>query len=489
MNKDKKYNLLIFSILILGICALFYVQFATPTLYDADGYLHIRMARFLRDFGPRYNFHWARYSVFAEHFADKDFLYHVSLIPFTYFKDIFFGAKLAAAIFASFLFIVFYLIFRVYLDKLILPFGLLAFFFSDLFLQAVSMPRPISIVILVGLVSVYLTIKRRYLWIYLIALFYSLVHVTAFLLIFYAFIVKIIRYIDNREFCVKTIIFGFLGILTGFIIHPNFPNNLYVFYLNSVLFPIYTIKTGVLEIGAEMFPINTRDYLLSYPVIIIGIILFVFTSIYRRPKTRFETKAFLALSTVYFVLSFICQRYIVHGYPFMLLAFTSYISDSVKDRELEATKKVKTILLIVIVLLGINTYKAVRYNALVTRIYNTHYEQVGKWMEKNIPEGELVFHSNWSDGQYFIGLNPKNDYFVAIDPIYMYEWNHELYQLYRDVSFGRTSDPYTILKNTFKVRYGYIGKNYFTGLINQIRQDTRFKILAEDNFGVIFKLI
>jgi hypothetical protein len=110
-------------------------------------------------------------------------------------------------------------------------------------------------------------------------------------------------------------------------------------------------------------------------------------------------------------------------------------------------------------------------------------------MEKIIPEGELIFHANWSDSQYLIGLNPKDDYFVTLDPVYMYNKTPELYKLYRDVAFGRLKDPYPALKDTFKARYGYAGKNFFNGLIEQIRKDSRFTILAEDNFGVIFKLM
>ena len=83
---------------------------------------------------------------------------------------------------------------------------------------------------------------------------------------------------------------------------------------------------------------------------------------------------------------------------------------------------------------------------------------------------------------------PDNDYFVTFDPIYMLYYNRQLYNLYRDVSFGRTKDPYEILKNTFKVNYGYAGKNFFGGLIEQVRGDSRFKILGEDQLGVVFKL-
>ena len=112
----------------------------------------------------------------------------------------------------------------------------------------------------------------------------------------------------------------------------------------------------------------------------------------------------------------------------------------------------------------------------------------GNWMKRNIPAGEVIFHANWSDSQYFIGLNPKDDYFVTLDPIYMYYWHPDKYQLYRNIAFGSTDDPYSLLKNEFSVNYGYAGKDYFSGLINQIRQDQRFEVLAEDGMGVIFKL-
>ena len=483
-----KYNLLIALILILGVCAIFYAQFLTPTLYDADGYLHIRMAEFLRDMGPRYNFHWARYSTFSDHFSDKDFLYHLFLIPFTFFKDIFLGVKFASVIFASLLFFTFYLILKKHSNKTILPFFLLAFFFSDMFLEKISAPRPLTIVILITLLAIHFIIKRQYFWVFFIGVFYSLIHVTSPLLIFYAFIVEAVRYFDKKEFYPKNILFAFLGVLAGFLIHPNFPNNFMVFYLNSVLVPLYTMTTGVLELGAEFFPLNTREYLLGYPVIIIGLVLLIYAAISKRPKARFETNVFLALALFFFVLSFICRRYLGHGYLIMLIAFSSYFSDCMEPKK-KVNKIALVLVCILIALLGFNSFKSARYNAFVARVINGHYEQVGRWMAKNIPEGELIFHANWSDSQYFIGLNPKDDYFVTLDPVYMYYWDPNLYKLYRDVAFGRATDPYTLLKDAFKVKYGYASKNYFNGLIEQIRKDSRFIILAEDNFGVIFKLI
>lgn len=472
--------------LILGICVIFYIQFLTPTLYGADGYLHIRMAEFLRDLGPRYDFHWARYSTFSTNFSDKDFLFHLILIPFTFFKDIFFGAKTAAALFASFLLLAYYLLLKKYVHRALVPFFLAIFFLSDMFLETISRPRPISLVILATLVSIHLMIRKRYCLLFLLAVLYSLGHVTSPLIILYAVIVEIVRYIEKKEFYSKNIIAAFSGVLIGFLIHPDFPNNFMVFYLNSILVPLYTIKTGVLELGAEFFPLNTRQFLLGYPAVIAGLILLIFVSLTKRPKPRFETNVFLTMSAVFFVLSFICRRYLQHGYLIMLIALGSYFSDAMQNKAL--TKKIIALAMITITVLGFNSYKAVRYNALVSRILNTHYEQFGNWMKDNIPRGELIFHANWSDSQYFIGINPDNDYFVTLDPVYMYYRDPELYSLYRNAAFGRLRDPYAALKDTFHVRYGYVSKNYFSGLVNQIRLDRRFTILKEDNLGIIFKL-
>ncbi|MBU1887641.1 MAG: hypothetical protein KKB46_00390, partial [Candidatus Omnitrophica bacterium] len=216
-----KSSLITISMLILGICVIFYIQFLTPTLYGADGYLHIRMAEFLRDLGPRYDFHWARYSTFSTHFSDKDFLFHLILVPFTFFKDIFFGAKTAAALFASFLLLAYYLLLKKYVHKSLVPFFLAIFFLSDMFLETISRPRPISLVILVTLVSIHLMIKKRYCLLFLLAVLYSLGHVTSPLIILYAVIVEIVRYIEKKEFYSKNIIAAFSGVLIGFLIHPD----------------------------------------------------------------------------------------------------------------------------------------------------------------------------------------------------------------------------------------------------------------------------
>lgn len=484
----RKINFAVISILILGIGAIFGVQFLIPTLYDADSYLHIRMAEFLREMGPHYDFHWARFSVFAEHFSDKDFLFHVFLIPFTFFNDIFFGAKFAAVIFAGLLFLAFYRVLRNYSDKALLPFFLLSFFLPSYFLFVISLTRPIAIVILFTILSLHFLIKKRSLPVFFLALLCSLTHVTGPLMIFYALVVETVRYGDKKEFYSKSVLAAFLGVLAGFLIHPNFPNNFYISYLNGVLVPIYVITGEISENAWELLSYTPIEYLLRFPLVVIGVILIALTFFLKKPKIRFATKVFLALGGVYLALSFVSRRCLPHGYLIILIAFASYFSDFMTGRKYMRKALVIAYICAAIIFVG-STVPTICRDALYTNAWNIHYERVGKWMAKNIPEGEVIFHAEWSDSQRFIGLNPKNDYLVTLDPVYMYKWNPELYKVYNAVSMGETSDPYVILRDTFKVKYGYAGIFFNKEFIKQIENDSRFRVRARDSFGIVFELI
>jgi len=491
-----RYPIILVLVLVLGITAIVSAQFSIPTLFGADGYLHMRMAQFIREKGLRYNFHWARYSTFAKNFADKDLLFHILLIPFTFLPNMILAAKISACILAIFLFLVFLWTLKRYcLTPMLAPAFLVMFLSSAPYLQAISQPRNMVLVIALTLLFIHFLIQKNQWALFIITILYTLSHVSSPYLLVFAGLCEWARFVNERQFawrCLRTVA---LGLVLGFLIHPNFPNNLLAFYLNGILVPIFALKWG-LELGAEFFPLNTRDFVLDYPFIIMGVLLLIALGISQKRKIKTATAMWLAVTGFFFVFSFFSQRYITHGYPLMLVSLASYISDWWRsDERLPFLRKnrilgfgLATGVVLLLALVSVRTYREFRKLALVDATYNRHFEAVGQWMAQNIPAGEVIFHSNWSDSQYFIGLNPQDDYFVTFDPIYMYYWDSKKYNLYRDIAFGRSQDPYTLLRDEFACRYGYVGKNYFSGLINQIRPDSRFEVMAEDGLGLIFKL-
>jgi hypothetical protein len=351
------------------------------------------------------------------------------------------------------------------------------------------------IVIALTILGIHFLIEEKYWPVFIITFAYCLAHVSGPYMFLYAILTELTRFLNSRKFNFKSLVVAGTAIVVAYLAHPNFPNNILVFYLNSIMVPVYSVKWG-LELGAEFFPISTRDYFLSYPFLVLSIILISLIAVFLRPKATLRTQVFLLHSAVFFIFSFLSQRYIAHGYPLMLLSLSSYIQDYSKENaeqpEISNLKPLfypGMILLCILVLFsGISAYNNLRQFALVNRVYDSHYESVGEFFKQHIPKNELIFHANWSDSQYFIGIDPDKDYFVTFDPIYMVYYDRQLYNLYREVSFGRAKDPYDVLKYTFRVNYGYAGKNFFGGLIEQIRQDKRFKILGEDVLGVVFKL-
>lgn len=483
------------AVLLAGIVLLAAAQFSVPTLFGADGYLHIRMASFLRESGIHYDFHWARFSIFSGRFADKDFLYHAAMIPFTFFENIFFGAKIAAVAGAAALFIGFYLMIRKYCLPEIIPGFLAMFLLSSGFLQALSRPRPMVVMILLTLIFIHLVIRRAHRGLFMISAVYALTHVSSPLLVVFVLIAEAVRRVSEGLFDGRSVAAVFLGVLTGFLLHPNFPNNFLVFYLNGVLVPLFALKWG-LELGAEFFPLDTREFVLGYPWIFIALAVGGIAAMSRQVAARTSTRIWMVFAGLFFLGSFFSRRYIVHSYPVILIAAGSYVTDWWQSAERLVFVRRRPwarwlawgCCLALFVLSGCSTYRRFQAVRQTERAYNTHYEEVGRWIDANIPPGEVVFHANWSDSQYFIGLSPEHDYFVTLDPIYMYYWDAEKYRLYRDIAFGRHPDPYTALRSAFGVTYGYAGKNYFNGLIEQIRRDPRFTIMAENQDAAVFRL-
>lgn len=438
---------------------LYFVQFSIPQIIGADGYLHWSMR------GVSQGLPQAKFSWFANYFSDKDFVYHLILLPFS-------SPKFAA----WFMNTVFVFVFAFVAQKIAGPvaggvavFGLL---FSSQFLRDISELRPVVLAMALSVVGMWAIVNKKNWLAGIIALIYGMTHLSGYMMIMMA--VMVMNW--------STLVFVCIGWLLSFFIHPNFPHNIYYFYLNGLLVPWYAAKTGILELGAEFFPIDTQQLLSYFPLLIPGLLGGVYLWI-NKIKNSILSKQIFLIWAVYLFLGLVSRKNLTLGYPFFLLWLASILKD-----------KTLTIIgfFVSFILLSygaLTTFQNTQQSLRSESIYNSHFEQVANWLKINVPVGETVFHTNWSDSQYLIGLDPKHNFIVTLDPIYMYSWNPDLYRKYREISFGNSEKPYEDIKKYFGAKYGYAGKNYFGGLINQIRGDkVHFTILAEDYLGVIFRL-
>ena len=119
---------------------------------------------------------------------------------------------------------------------------------------------------------------------------------------------------------------------------------------------------------------------------------------------------------------------------------------------------------------------------------NTHYESVARWMNRNIPEGEIIYHTYWSDAPFFICLNPKNRYIVVLDPIYMLYPYPEKYALYQHLKSNGINYPHKAIRDEFKANYAYADSRSWLAKAIPHYPDN-FEILYRDHKGLVARVL
>jgi hypothetical protein len=244
-------------VLALGLFVFLYAP--SPLIYDADSYYHLTIARGYAEDGFFDQLEWVRFGLLSEQFGDKEVLFHVALVPFASWMEPSFGGRLALALLgAGVLAIVGFLSLRA-----IGPWGVVI----PLWLVVGSMEftwrlvrlRPELASIIVLLLALWAAVQKRYLLLGLLSLVYALTYtaIHAYLGIF--FLVFLGHAWALRRWDWKLCLYPLLGAGLGLLIHPQFPNNLVVWWYQSVEY--FRFK-GTLDLGTEIEPMRTDLVLL-----------------------------------------------------------------------------------------------------------------------------------------------------------------------------------------------------------------------------------
>ena len=79
---------------------------------DPDSFYHLKMPLLMIQHGIIVNFPWLPLTIFKDHYVDQHFLYHVILVPFVFTWGPILGGKIAQALLASLVIVVFYWLLR-----------------------------------------------------------------------------------------------------------------------------------------------------------------------------------------------------------------------------------------------------------------------------------------------------------------------------------------------------------------------------------------
>src|SRR5215470_5910696 len=218
------------------VLIFWWLQYSTDAICcgDYDGYYHIKWARLLWDnmraghFPPA--FPWLPLTTLdPRNYVDHHLLYHIILIPFTWFRDLQTGAKISAILFASLaVFSCYWLVVRYEIRyRLVWLMAILACSAPFLYRMNMAKAPPFAIIFLIA--GTHFLFERKFWALLPLAFIFTLTY-DMFVLLGVAVVVwtVVIGWTEER-FEWRPLMFAAVGMALGLVINPYFPHNLYLF--------------------------------------------------------------------------------------------------------------------------------------------------------------------------------------------------------------------------------------------------------------------
>ena len=473
------------------------LQFSTQAICcgDLDGYYHIKWSRMLwesmrnRSFPPAFT--WLPLTTLStKDYVDHHLLFHILQIPFTWFRDLRLGAKIASTFFASLaVFSCYWLLVR-YQTRYVLVWLVALLACSAPFLYRLNMAKAPPFAIIYLVIGIHLLFRKKYWPLLPVAFLFTLTYDMFLLLVLAVFIwVVVVGWTEHRVEW-RPIVWVLLGSVAGLVINPYFPHNLHLFYehLKMKLTPSdYSTK-----VGQEWYPYNSWEFignsLVACVAMVIGYVAFDPSD---RKRAHYPSY-FLLFSTALMIMAARWRRIAEYWPPFAVIfaafalqpwlqgarsAFTQLPIDMLDElqpfldrhefaasaKEDERKELWRTIsAAVVAVLLSFVLFLNLR--ATVGDIASTegrdYYKAGAEWIRSNVPPGQIVFNTDWDDFPRLFYYDPTHNYVSGLDPTYLYDRDPALSRLYDRITLGDEEDPGPFIRDRFGASYVFTDNSH-----------------------------
>ena len=475
------------------------ILFGSYSLPGNDVFYHLKMAEFIKDghFIIK-DFHWTTCSVWSKPFFNKEWLFHIYLVPFITVFGAITGAK-AAIIATAFLIALAWgnLLKTLKIKNILFAMFFMLFCTGYVYVGRLVLCRSYLMSILFMPLALDCIIRKRRSLLILIIYLYMLAYVGAWQIIPVVCIFDFFNFLyseKRKEYLKKEMMlpWAVIGVAAGLILTPYFPANIDAIYIQTILILkaqwFGTAKAGTLPMGTELAPISMRN-LICY----IGIFaLFAMTvydlfhrQLYRIPKNTIpesssgtttelsennllpETRALFLLSSLYLIMTVFTQKFVEYLVPFFtvttflywtrhpLPAWNSvcpfYTPHGECDLTLSRIRKK-----FVVALLTLSAMVSIFL--LRDHFYRNHlvYQDSSEWITENIPKQTLIFSGDWDDNVILFYYLEDYKFLVMLDPYFMYAYNPDKFLLWQKIVTGKVIDPSEVIWDNFKSKTVFV---------------------------------
>jgi hypothetical protein len=405
-------------------------------LFERDGYYHARLARMMPERGLSQHFPWTQLSTWKDRYCDKEFLYHLAMMPFAQLgSEPILGARIFATLLALAVVLTLFLVLRANGARWPLFFTALPLGMGGLFLARLGMMRSHVLSMLLILIGVHFLLRQRWRAVFVLGFVYAWSYTVPFVLLITAAPFVVGRWIGRGGLDWRSVAAAGLGSTLGLAIHPYSPITLETFLTYVQIFRIgmQGVGTSGFELGNELYPYSLPVFFNIYPLILILMPLLALCVILRRKQLTSETLGMVFSSLCWFGMTMVSARFVEYLALLLAIAFALVVrdmlpaKDAIQDKPLRRQRVRRTIALgaigalIFFHIYSMNFYVHYQTKASPPRFF----KGASAWMSQHLTPGETVINLFWDDFPDLFYDAPQQHYLWGLDPTYTIRYDRE----------------------------------------------------------------
>ncbi len=439
----KRWSILGWVLVYLLIAGALQLDISIP--WDSDTAYHVVVGKLIREHGILYAFPWTPFSWLADHYADKELLFHLLFVPLAGVNWIM-AAKIIGTLTGATLLFAIYLILRSAGVRLAGLWALVPLSASIIFIFRFALVRPHLLSITLALVYLWAAARGRLVMLAAVSAIYPWAYVAFWqipCLLLLALETALV--LSGERLRWRPAAVTIAGLTLGVLLHPNVTNLLHLNWLQmvDVLFRnLLSVREGF-DMGGEFLPLPVPAWVQG---LLFSVLMTIAAIIYgwrnRRKDTMSLAFAFAALG--FLALTITTARFLEYFVPFSAAAM-ALISRSVRWRFL-----LQAILGASIIYTG-----WVGSNTLLnlSKAPNNMPPHVASVLQEQIPTGSQIFTTDWDETGLLMLTLPERRFMVALDPTFFYLKDPELYRLWYRLIHQAPAGLALTIRQRFRARY------------------------------------
>lgn len=433
-------------------------------LFERDGYYHARFAQLMPERGVEQTFPWTQLSIWREQFSDKEFLYHLAMMPFAQIgSDPIFGVRLFALLLSVSVLVALFLMLRSHNCRWPLFFAAMPLAAGGLFIARLGMIRSHVLSMALIILGIHFLLKGKWRAVFVLGFVYAWSYTMPFVLLMTAIPFVIGKWTGRGGLDWKLPMAAGAGSALGLAVHPYSPLMIKTFFTYLQIFQIGMQGTGKsgFELGNEIYPYALTVFFNIYPLVVILVPALVIFVILHRKKLSAETLGIVLSALCWFGMTAASPRFVEYSVLFLAAAYAFTLRDWISaDHPSIHSFLNRNYLRRALAVIAITALVGFHIRSMDFYIYYQskaapprYFKNASVWMAQHLEPGETVINLFWDDFPDLFYDGSRQRYIWGIDPTYSIRENSEKAALLERFRRHEIYLDGSLLSRSFQSRY------------------------------------